>query len=102
MIAQAPRRHARTNPVAAESGTQPKVEGRLEGSSQISAYDSTAYILSMIAELRCLAEATQLRFLAYLLEMAFQEAFRLTSELEKAQAIHKTENGERAGPETTT
>jgi hypothetical protein len=35
----------------------------------------------MVAELRSIAIAAEFRFLAYLLEIAFQEAYRLEEEL---------------------
>jgi|RhiMetdeSRZDD1v2_1073273.scaffolds.fasta_scaffold27427_3 hypothetical protein len=35
----------------------------------------------MIAELRSIAVAAEFRFLAYLLEMAFQEAYRLDADI---------------------
>ena len=39
----------------------------------------------MVAELRSIAIAAEFRFLAYLLEIAFQEAYRLKNELERDQ-----------------
>jgi hypothetical protein len=93
MIAQAPRRHARFNPIASETAPQLKVEEG-EGSAarvQITPRDASSYILSMIAELRALAKVSQFAFLTYLLEMGFQEAFRLTGELEKSQGTPEPE-----------
>ena len=43
--------------------------------------EAGSYIVSMITELRSMAVAADFRFLAYLLEMAFQEAYRLEAEL---------------------
>jgi hypothetical protein len=40
----------------------------------------------MATELRALAKASNFRFLTYLLEIVFQEAFRMTSELELQMA----------------
>jgi hypothetical protein len=92
MIAQAPRRHARFNPIASETPQLKVEEG--EGSAarvQITPRDASSYILSMIAELRALAKVSQFAFLTYLLEMGFQEAFRLTGELEKSQGAPEPE-----------
>jgi hypothetical protein len=43
--------------------------------------EASSYIVSLIVELRSIAIAANFRFLAYLLEMTFQEAYRLESEL---------------------
>jgi hypothetical protein len=53
---------------------------------QVTPLDTSSYILSMVTELRALAKASNFRFLTYLLEMVFQEAFRMTSELELQMA----------------
>ena len=50
--------------------------------------EAGSYIVSMIAELRSMAVAADFRFLAYLLEMAFQEAYRLEAELGREGKSH--------------
>lgn len=47
----------------------------------------------MVSELRALAIASQFRFLAYILEMAFQEAYRLSEELEEASGARGGDTG---------
>jgi hypothetical protein len=93
MIAQAPRRHAGFKPIASETASQLKVEEPEAGPSQvpITPHDASSYILSMIAELRALAKASQFPFLTYILEMGFQEAFRLSGEFERSQEAQTSE-----------
>jgi hypothetical protein len=102
MIAQAPRRHARFKPIASETSSQLKVEEGEKSAArfQITPNEASSYILSMIAELRALSKASQFPFLTYLLEMGFQEAFRLTGELEKSQGTPEPEplKGKSASP----
>lgn len=44
----------------------------------------------MVAELRSIAIAAEFRFLAYLLEIAFQEAYRLKSRQDGEQDLNAT------------
>jgi len=83
MIGETRRRHAKSKAVGVENSLQSEVEegeGGAESLPALSAEDASSYILGMSAELRRLAEASGFRFLAYLLEMVFQEAFRLSEE----------------------
>lgn len=91
MNGQARRPYARTKSSTAAEGAQPEVESSETGHALLQPMDASTYILSMVAELRALAKASGFRFLTYLLEMAFQEAFRLTSEMEE-------NSNRRAGP----
>jgi hypothetical protein len=93
MVAQASGRHAKVRPIASETGTQLKVdeEGTGGAALPITPQDTSSYIISMIAELRSLAKASQFKFLTYLLEMAFQEGFRLAGELERSQGKSQPE-----------
>ena len=43
--------------------------------------EASSYVFSIIAELRSISVAAEFRFLAYLLEMAFQEAYRLDEKI---------------------
>jgi hypothetical protein len=43
----------------------------------------------MTTELCSLAKAANFPFLTYLLEIVFQEAYRLTSDLERAEAVQR-------------
>jgi hypothetical protein len=82
MIGETRRRRAKSKAALCDNGLQSEVEGD-EGTvplPALSAQDASSYILGMSAELRRLAEASGFRFLAYLLEMVFQEAFRLSGE----------------------
>jgi hypothetical protein len=82
MIGETRRRHVKSKAAAIEKGLQSEVEEaeNAEPLSTLSAQDASSYILGMSAELQRLAEASGFRFLAYLLEMVFQEAFRLSGE----------------------
>jgi hypothetical protein len=82
MIGETRRRRAKSKAVAFENAAQSEVENQESGEPlpTLSAQDASGYILGMSAELRRLAEASGFRFLAYLLEMVFQEAFRLSGE----------------------
>lgn len=88
MIGPARKRHAQMKAAAAIELTQLEVEAGATNAArlQLSPLDASSYILSMVTELRALAKAANFRFLTYLLEIAFQEAFRLTGDLEQAQA----------------
>ena len=82
MIGETCRRRAKSKDALFDNGPQSEVEND-EGADALpalSAQDASSYILGMSAELRRLAEASGFRFLAYLLEMVFQEAFRLSGE----------------------
>jgi hypothetical protein len=83
MVASARRRHARTSAAGKHLGSQSEVEGcEATGSGlNFTPHDASSYVLSMIAELRSIAVAAEFRFLAYLLEMAFQEAYRLDADI---------------------
>ena len=91
MNGQARSPYARTKSSTAAEGAHPEVEPRETGQALLQPVDASTYILSMVAELRALAKSSGFRFLTYLLEMAFQEAFRLTSEMEETA-------NRRAGP----
>src|SRR5688572_6445830 len=82
MIGETRRRHAKGKAAPLENQAQSEVERGQhdEPLPTLSAQDARSYILAMSAELRRLAEASGLRFLAYLLEMVFQEAFRLSGD----------------------
>jgi hypothetical protein len=87
MIGHARQRNATTKPIEATERDQPKVEpGESAGGLRLTPLETSSYVLSMVTELRVLTKAAGFGFLTYLLEMAFQEAFRLTSELEEAEA----------------
>jgi hypothetical protein len=85
MVAPARRRHARTTAADKEMSTQSRVEGQEAAPPELSftRFHASSYIVSMITELRCIAISADFRFLAYLLEIAFHEAYRLSSELER-------------------
>jgi hypothetical protein len=80
MVAPARQRQAKSKSAASDPSSQSEVELALS----VTPHDASSYILSMVSELRALAIASQFRFLAYILEMAFQEAYRLSEELEEA------------------
>jgi hypothetical protein len=80
MVAPARQRQAKSKSAASDPSSQSEVEHALS----VTPHDASSYILSMVSELRALAIASQFRFLAYILEMAFQEAYRLSEELEEA------------------
>jgi hypothetical protein len=88
MTGETRRRHARSKAVGFQNELQSQVEDgeNAEPLPTLSAQDTSSYILGMSAELRRLAEASRFRFLAYLLEMVFQEAFRLSGEGSAGQA----------------
>jgi hypothetical protein len=90
MTGQAGKRYARMKPTAATNVSQSGVEHREGGEAppRFTPLDTSNYILSMVTELRTLAKASNFRFLTYLLEIAFQEAFRMTSELEHMHMAH--------------
>ena len=50
----------------------------LEGKEQKSPAEVAGYIADMVLELRKMAQQNEFEFLAYLLEMSFQEAFDLS------------------------
>ena len=82
MIGETRRRSAKSKAATLDNELQSEVEEG-EGDERLpalSAQDASSYILGMSAELRKLADAYGFRFLAYLLEMVFQEAFRLAGE----------------------
>jgi hypothetical protein len=82
MIGETRRRRAKSKAATFETRLQSEVDN-VEGDEPLpalSAQDASSYILAMSAELRRLADASGFRFLAYLLEMVFQEAFRLSGE----------------------
>jgi hypothetical protein len=82
MIGETRRRRAKSKAATFDNGLQSEVD-RGEGDEPLpalSAQDASTYILGMSAELRRLADGSGFRFLAYLLEMVFQEAFRLSGE----------------------
>ena len=86
MIGDTRRRRAQSKAATFDNGVQPQVN-RDEGDEllpALSPQDASSYILGMSAELRRLADASGFRFLAYLLEMVFQEAFRLSGESDTA------------------
>jgi hypothetical protein len=82
MIGETRRRSAKSKAATLDNELQSEVDEG-EGDERLpalSAQDASSYILGMSAELRKLADAYGFRFLAYLLEMVFQEAFRLSGE----------------------
>jgi hypothetical protein len=82
MIGETRRRRAKSKAATLETALQSEVDSG-EGDESlpaVSAQEASSYILGMSGELRRLAEASGFRFLAYLLEMVFQEAFRLSGE----------------------
>jgi hypothetical protein len=66
-----------------EAASQSQVEcpGKAGSEPRFTAREAGSYIVSMITELRSIAVAADFRFLVFLLEMAFQEAYRLETEL---------------------
>jgi len=80
MVASFRRRHAGVSAAGSQSRTQSEVETCEPGELNFSPREASNYVLSMIAELRAIAIAAEFRFLAYLLEIAFQEAYRLETE----------------------
>jgi hypothetical protein len=62
-----------------QSDSQSQVEGGPARTSEpgFTPAEASSYVLSIVAELRSISIAAEFRFLAYLLEMAFQEAYRL-------------------------
>ena len=101
MIGETRRRHAKSKAVGVENSLQSEVEegeGGAESLPALSAEDASSYILGMSAELRRLAEASGFRFLAYLLEMVFQEAFRLSGESGTAGRGERTSKKLSSGP----
>jgi hypothetical protein len=97
MIEETRKRHAKRKAAAHADQLQSEVEdGDAEAPvANMTAQDASSYILGMAAELKRLADASGFRFLAYLLEMVFQEAFRLTSEGERSE--RREEKPARAG-----
>jgi hypothetical protein len=89
MVAPARQRQAKGKSAAPDPSTQSEVELALS----VTPGDASSYILSMVSELRALAIASQFRFLAYILEMAFQEAYRLSEELEEASGARGGDTG---------
>jgi hypothetical protein len=89
MVAPARQRQAKGKTAVPETSTQSEVEPALK----LTPHDASSYILSMVTELRALAIASQFRFLAYILEMAFQEAYRLSEELEEAPGTRGSDVG---------
>jgi hypothetical protein len=87
MTGQARRHFSREKTVGGHLPLQSEVEGAAgKGpANSMTPLDASSYILSMATELRALARVSNLQFLTYLLEMVFQEAFRLTSELERSK-----------------
>lgn len=87
MVAPARRRHARTSADGKQSDSQSQVEGGEARPCELrfTPGEASSYVLSMVAELRSIAIAAEFRFLAYLLEIAFQEAYRLKGELDGEQ-----------------
>lgn len=88
MTGQIQKRYARTKPSGGNDLPQSEVEAADANGArpQVTPLDASSYILSMATELRALAKASNFRFLTYLLEIVFQEAFRMTSELELQMA----------------
>jgi len=82
MIGETRRRSAKSKAATLDAELQSEVDNGEGGEPlpALSAQDASSYILGMSAELRKLADAYGFRFLAYLLEMVFQEAFRLSGE----------------------
>jgi hypothetical protein len=82
MIGETRRRSAKSKAATFDDGIQSEVDNGEGGEPlpALSAQEASSYILGMSAELRKLADASGFRFLAYLLEMVFQEAFRLSGE----------------------
>jgi hypothetical protein len=82
MIGETRRRRAQSKAATFDNGVQSEVdrEDADEPQPAMSPQDASSYILGMSGELRRLADASGFRFLAYLLEMVFQEAFRLSGE----------------------
>jgi hypothetical protein len=69
---------------------QLKIEGKDAAMTpHVSPLDASSYILSRTTELCSLAKAANFPFLTYLLEIVFQEAYRLTSDLERAEAVQR-------------
>ena len=54
----------------------------LEGKERKSPAEVAGYIADMVLELRKMAQQNEFEFLAYLLEMSFQEAFDLSQKKE--------------------
>ena len=100
MIGETRRRRAKSKAVAFENAAQSEVENQESGEPlpTLSAQDASSYILGMSAELRKLADAYGFRFLAYLLEMVFQEAFRLSGESGTAGPGGRTSKKLSSGP----
>ena len=90
MVATARGRHAKASAADKEPDAQSKVEpsGKDEPEPKFTAHEAGGYIVSMITELRSIAVAAEFRFLVYLLEMAFQEAYRLEAELGREGKSH--------------
>jgi hypothetical protein len=96
MIEETRKRHARKAAVRQDELQSEVENGEAEApAANMTAQDTSSYILGMAAELKRLADASGFRFLAYLLEMVFQEAFRLTSEAERSE--RREEKPARAG-----
>jgi hypothetical protein len=86
MVGHARQRHSTEKSIETTEGDQSKVEGCQSGATlRLAPLETSSYVLSMVTELRVLTKAAGFGFLTYLLEMTFQEAFRLTSELEQAE-----------------
>jgi hypothetical protein len=95
MVAPARRRHARTPADGKQSGSQSQVETGQARTCELrlTPGDASSYVLSMVAELRSIAIAAEFRFLAYLLEIAFQEAYRLEEEFGREGKSKAQERG---------
>jgi hypothetical protein len=90
MVATVRRRHAKASAADKEPDSQSKVEspGKDGSEPKFTAREAGSYIVSMVTELRSIAIAADFRFLVYLLEMAFQEAYRLEAELGREGKSH--------------
>jgi hypothetical protein len=100
MIGETRRRSAKSKAATLDNELQSEVDEG-EGDDRLpalSAQDASSYILGMSAELRKLADAYGFRFLAYLLEMVFQEAFRLSGESGTAGRGERTSKKLSSGP----
>jgi hypothetical protein len=100
MIGETRGRSAKSKAATLDNELQSEVDEG-EGDDRLpalSAQDASSYILGMSAELRKLADAYGFRFLAYLLEMVFQEAFRLSGESGTAGRGERTSKKLSSGP----
>lgn len=79
------RNRVRKLPLSPSECAQPEVgqgDDAAPSSQIFTPREASSYIVSMTTELQKIARAADFRFLTYLLEMSFQEAFRLTAELD--------------------